>query len=57
MKRHNFIDKDRNLKLIRGEYPFNSMASRVKMVIMSSEPQQPLSSAGTIRESSLFILF
>ena len=31
-----FIDKDRNLKLIRGEYPFNSMASRVKMVIMSS---------------------
>ncbi len=31
-----FIDKDRNLKLVRGEYPFNSMASRVKLVIMSS---------------------
>ena len=31
-----FIDKDRNLKLVRGEYPFNSIASRVKLVIMSS---------------------
>lgn len=31
-----FVDKEKNIKLIRGEYPFNLMASKAKLIIMSS---------------------